>query len=324
MADKKPFYWWLLVCQVLGCRSPNSTLSLPDKAEGIIAKMLKKLFSEPLLHFIFLSLLIFVAYDLLNPPQDDTEVIIVSEGRVAQLANSFRDRWQREASPLELKGAIHGYAVNEMFIREARVLGLDVDDQLIGQRLRKKMNYLLQDLANANLPTDEVLKKFYADNTSKYRSAAQYSFQQVLLSADRGKQGLAEMVLIQQQRIQQGLTPQGDNSMLPSELTLISEDQIARRFGAAFAGTLDKLAPQQWAGPVSSSFGEHFVLITEKQNSGMKTFETVKDEVLSDWQYANNKTFQQDYEQRLLDRYAIVVQGPRVGPAHAKTATTSQ
>ena len=285
--------------------------------------MLRNLFSEPLLHFIFLSSLIFVAYDVLDSRQDDTQVIIVSEGRVAQLSNSFRDRWKREASLQELEGAIHGYAVNEMIIREARALGLDVGDQIIGQRLRSKMNYLLEDLADANQPTDEVLRQFHADNASKYRSAVQYSLQQVLLSADRGEQGLAEMVLIQQQRIQQGLTPQGDNSMLPSELTLIPQDQIARRFGAAFAEALYKFGLQQWSGPVTSAFGEHFVLITEKQISGIEPFETVKDTVLNDWQYDNHKTFQQDYEKRLLDRYAIVVQGPEAGSADTKSKAKS-
>jgi len=61
--------------------------------------MLKKIFSEPLLHFLFLSLLIFVAYDFLNPRQDDQQVIVVSEGRIAQINNSFRDRWKREPLP---------------------------------------------------------------------------------------------------------------------------------------------------------------------------------------------------------------------------------
>jgi hypothetical protein len=138
--------------------------------------MLKNIVAEPLLHFIFLSVLIFVGYDLLNPREDDQQVIFVSEGRVSQVSNSFRDRWQREPSSKELQDAIHRYAVNEMVIREARELGLDVEDQVIGQQLRRKMNYLLEDLAEANPPTDDMLKQFYADNAAKYRSAAQYSF----------------------------------------------------------------------------------------------------------------------------------------------------
>ena len=127
--------------------------------------MLKKIFSEPLLHFLFLSLLIFVAYDFLNPRQDDQQVIVVSEGRIAQINNSFRDRWKREPLPKELQEVIHAYAVNEMFIREAKALSLDVDDQVVDQRLRKKMNYLLEDLADANRPTEEALKQFYANNS---------------------------------------------------------------------------------------------------------------------------------------------------------------
>ena len=54
-----------------------------------------------------------------------------------------------------------------MFIREAKALSLDVDDQVVDQRLRKKMNYLLEDLADANRPTEEALKQFYANNSEK-------------------------------------------------------------------------------------------------------------------------------------------------------------
>lgn len=206
--------------------------------------MLKKIFSEPLLHFLFLSLLIFVAYDFLNPRQDDQQVIVVSEGRIAQINNSFRDRWKREPLPKELQEVIHAYAVNEMFIREAKALSLDVDDQVVDQRLRKKMNYLLEDLADANRPTEEALKQFYANNSEKYRLPAKYSFQQVLLSSDRGEPALSELVVVQEQRIEQGLAPQGDNSMLPSQLKQASTDQIARRFGLVFVEPLADVAKQ--------------------------------------------------------------------------------
>lgn len=139
--------------------------------------MLRKIVSEPLLHFIVLSVLIFVVYEVLNPRQDDQQTVTVSEGRVSQISNSFLERWGRAPSSKELDGAIHVYAVNEMFIREAKGLGLDVDDQAIDQRLRKKMNYLLEDLADANRPTDDVLQQFYADNAAKYLSPTRYSLQ---------------------------------------------------------------------------------------------------------------------------------------------------
>ncbi|MDG1204802.1 MAG: peptidylprolyl isomerase [Pseudomonadales bacterium] len=271
--------------------------------------MLKKIFSEPLLHFIFLSLVIFVAYGFLNPRQDNQQVIVVSEGRVAQISNSFRERWKRDPFPKELDGAIQAYAVNEMFIREAKALSLDADDQVIDQRLRKKMNYLLEDLADANRPTENALKQFYDNNAEKYRLPARYSFQQVLLSADREEPALSKMVLIQKKRIEQGFDPQGDTSMLPRDLTRVSTDQLARRFGGVFVDALADIVTQQWSGPVASAFGQHFVFIIEKESSEIQKFEAVKTAVLSDWQYDNNKNFQKDYEARLLQRYTIVVQG---------------
>ena len=66
-----------------------------------------------------------------------------------------------------MQEVIHAYAVNEMFIREAKALSLDVDDQVVDQRIGKKMNYLLEDLADVNRPTEAALKKFYANNSEK-------------------------------------------------------------------------------------------------------------------------------------------------------------
>ena len=272
--------------------------------------MLKKILTEPLLHFIVISMLFFVAYEALNPQEPDNQVIVVSEGRAAQINKSFITRWNRAPLPTELENAIQGFAINEMYLREARALTLDVDDKVINRRLRQKMEFLLADTAANNEPTDEELKKFYQENSENYSSPLQYSLKQVLLSIDRAEEGLRQSLQQQNQRIQQGMAPEGDSSLLPSEVTLANHDQLARNFGETFANELESLELNQWQGPIKSAFGLHFVFLQARKTAMIKPFDSVKKSVLQDWQYENNKSYQKQYEQQLLERYKVTVQMP--------------
>ena len=132
----------------------------------------------------------------------------------------------------------------------------------------------------------------------------------MLLSADRPDDELSQLVLQQKQRIEQGLPPEGDGSLLPSEVSLGRQQQVARNFGEAFANELESLTLNSWHGPIESGFGLHFVLLQAKTATTIKPFESVRASVLQDWQYENNKIYQEQYEQQLLERYEVTVQMP--------------
>ncbi len=272
--------------------------------------MFKKILTEPLLHFIVISILFFVAYDVLNPQEANEKVIVVSEGRVAQINNSFISSWNRSPLADELDNAIQAFATNEMYLSEARALTLDVDDNVVDRRLRQKMQFLLEEMAANNEPTDEELTSFYQDNSANYSSPPQYSFKQVLISTDRTKEELSQLLLQQNKRVQQGLTPEGDNSLLKREVILASQKQIARDFGEILANELESLKLNQWQGPIESVFGLHFVFLQTKKAATIKPFDSVKKSVLHDWQYKNNKSYQEQYEQKLLKRYKVIVKMP--------------
>lgn len=272
--------------------------------------MLRKIFTEPLLHFIVIAMLFFVAYNTLNPKRFDDQVVVVSEGRVAQINSSFITSWNRAPSPAELEAAIQGFAVNEMYLREARALTLDVDDKVINRRLRQKMEFMLADMASGNEAGNEELRKFYADNPARYRSSPEYSFKQVFISSDRTESELQEYFLKQKKRIQQGLAPEGDNSLLPADVPLTAKAQLTGTFGETFVNSLQDLELQQWQGPVRSDFGFHFAFMRANKTAAIKPFESVRNSVLQDWQYQNNKSFQEQYEQRLSERYKVTVQMP--------------
>jgi len=97
--------------------------------------------------------------------------------------------------------------------------------------------------------------------------------------------------------------------MLPGEIALTSARDVDRVFGPGFAQRIEAFPPGTWAGPVSSSYGLHLVLVHERVEGSLPELAAVRPlverEVL-----AERRTRQLDamYEQ-LLARYRVVIEG---------------
>eukprot|EP01036_Dinobryon_divergens_P056952 gene56952-76045_t len=95
--------------------------------------MVKRLFSEPLIHFALLALLIFAGYYALAPRSGEQapDAIVVTGAKIEQMAAIFAKTWQRPPSVEEMKGLVDDYVKEEIYVREAIALGLDKDDTVI-------------------------------------------------------------------------------------------------------------------------------------------------------------------------------------------------
>jgi hypothetical protein len=148
----------------------------------------RSLTREPLLHVLLLGAALFVAYGWLNPGGVGAAgEIVVSEGRIRNLTESFARTWQRPPTAEELGGLVEDYIREEVLYREGVALGLDRDDTIIRRRLRQKLEFISEDEANAVEPTDADLADYLAKNADSYRVESQLSFTQVFL--DPSKRG---------------------------------------------------------------------------------------------------------------------------------------
>ncbi len=272
--------------------------------------MLITLLKEPLLHFILIALLFFVAYQQLNPSEDNDFTITVSEGRLQLLKNQFTERWKREPLPEELQNSAMLYAINEMYLREAKALAMDKGDTVIDRRLKQKMDYMLEDLAATKVPTEEEMQAFYTDNAERYKSPDVYSFQQVYLSVDRNQAELDQKQADNQALLAAGKSPEGDQTLLPKSIQQQSDFQIERRFGKAFTAKLGYLKLGEWQGPIQSGLGLHYLLITEKTPSALQPLATVKSTVLQDMQYQNRLELVKTFEEKLQEKYTVTIAQP--------------
>jgi hypothetical protein len=146
---------------------------------------MKRLLTEPLLHFLVLGAALFGLFGLVGKKDAEQPAkIVVSGASIENLANNFARTWQRPPSADELRGLVDDYIHDEVFYREGKILGLDRDDIIIRRRLRQKLEFMAEDMSVAE-PTDEQLAAYMAANSERFRSEDRVTFSHVYLSAAR-------------------------------------------------------------------------------------------------------------------------------------------
>ncbi|WP_295802656.1 peptidylprolyl isomerase [uncultured Microbulbifer sp.] len=274
---------------------------------------------DPLCHFALLGGLLFGLNSLFQNDTPDTDEIVVSENRIEHIANIFQRGWQRPPDASELRGLVDDFVREEVLYREAVRLGLDQDDTVIRRRLRMKMEYLAKDLVNAIEPGDPVLEAYYQKNLAQYARPARYSFEQIYFNSDRRPE-VAEDARLVLAKLASGDDPRelGDSNLLQHSYQDISAERIDRLFGSSFVLQLAELEPGQWQGPVTSAYGEHLVRISAQQPASTAPFASVRDEVLRDWQLAEQKRILETQYQTLRKNYRVTIAdiaGIELGPA---------
>ena len=240
---------------------------------------------------------------------------MISEARVEALAESFARTWMRPPTPEELRGLVDDYVAEEVFYREAIAMGLDQDDTVIRRRLRQKMEFISQGIAEAAVPTDAELQAYLDGHADRFVSPAEVTFRQVYLSHERRGDRVradAERLL---RELQAGRGPAdpaeaGDPTLLPSTMEAASPQATANTFGQEFAVQLDEAPLGQWFGPIESGFGLHLVRVDERVADRTPTLAEIRPIVLREWQAEERSRQNAAFLETLMRKYEIRVEGP--------------
>ena len=285
--------------------------------------LIRRLLREPLLHFLLIGAVLFVLYGALNRGRSDApRDIVISEARVEAIAESFATVWMRPPTAAELKGLIDDYVAEEVYYREAIAMGLDQDDTVIRRRLRQKMEFISDGIADSTEPTDALLQEYLEQNPGKFAQPAALTFRQVYLSAERRGDRVradAEKLLAE---LQAGTDPAeaGDPTLLPATMEAASPQAIASAFGEGFARQVDEAPVGQWAGPIESSFGLHLVRVDERTAGAAPTLAEIRPIVLREWQADTRRRHNISFLTTLRGKYDVRVEGPAAGLFESSTA----
>jgi PPIC-type PPIASE domain len=285
--------------------------------------LIGRLLREPLLQFLALGAMLFALYGLAGKRSADApERIVVSASRIANLADGFARTWRRPPSEQELQGLIEDYIRDEVFYREGRAAGLERDDLVIRRRVRQKMEFLAEDMSAAE-PSDEQLAAYLAANPERFRTEDRITFHQVFLSATRRANTLesdSKQVASVLGRADGAVdaTALGDPFLLGDEFRSVSPSNLTSIFGEYFSKRIAAMETGRWQGPISTGFGQHFVLISERISGGSPALDAVRPAVRREWANAQRLEAEQKLYASLRGRYEIVVETPSTKAASAE------
>ena len=295
---------------------------------------MKSILREPLLHFLAIgaALFLFFHFSSGGSAGPGSTRIVISTGQIAHLEAGFARTWSRPPSEAELKGLIDEWVREEIAVREAMAAGLDRDDSVMRRRLRQKLEFLIEDSAEASPPTDDELKAWLAQHADEYRSEPRVAFRQVFVSRDRrGAAAEADAAAILKRLTAEGSSARianlGDATMLPADFELAPLRDVDRTFGAGFARQLEAAEPGKWSGPIRSGYGLHLVLVRERVEGASPNLEALRPVARREVLAERRKRELAAMYDRLLEKYTVVIERPAApqvpasGPAPAKAGS---
>jgi hypothetical protein len=271
------------------------------------------LLREPLLQFLVLGAILFGLFHLVDREKAEAPArIVISSARIANLADGFARTWRRPPGKEELQGLVDDYIRDEVFYREGRAAGLDRDDVIIRRRVRQKMEFLAEDMS-APEPSEAQLVAYLKANPERFRTEDRLTFQQVFLSAARRGRAIdddSKQVANALDRAEAAVdkTALGDPFLLGEEFQAVSQSEVASLFGESFAKQISVMEPGRWQGPISSSFGQHFVNIGERISGILPPLDAVRETVRREWSNARRLEAERKLYGSLRERYEIVVE----------------
>ena len=267
---------------------------------------------EPLVRFLLIGAVLFLLFEWVGDGGEQRR-IVVTRGQIEHLAQSFEVVWLRPPTDEELKGLVDDYLREEVAIREAMAMGLDRDDTVIRRRLRQKLEFMVEDRAEAHPPTDEDLELWLEKHEESFRSEPRISFRQVYVSRDRrgeNADAFAREILDDLSRAgaEASIEALGDPLILPREVSLSPQSDVSRIFGEDFAAKVLALDPLRWMGPIESGYGLHLVWVSERADGRLPALAEVRDAVERELLAARRKAELDATYERLLSEYTVVVE----------------
>jgi len=269
---------------------------------------MKNLFKEPLFHFLLLGGLLFALYGLVNRSTDDESTILIDDFDMNNIIASWEMQWKRLPTDEELKNLIQQNIKQEIFYQEALKLKLDHNDEIIKRRLAQKMQFLSNDLASINEPTKEELEKYYDKHFENYLTPYFFSFYQIAFSPDNRENAKQDAEIMMTQIGDDSfeeIKSKGDVLPFPFYFQNTDADDLNRQLGINFSESLERIETGSWFGPVQSGFGYHLIYLTEKTGPQIPDIDSVKNDLLRDMEYDNQRNLNDLIFEELKKNYSI-------------------
>ena len=271
---------------------------------------IRTLLGEPMLHFLLIGIVLFATYRWMTPGDDARGNIVITQGVVDDLVSQHVAARGREPTATELTHLIESYVHDEILYREGMRLGLDRDDIVVKRRVRQKIEVIAEESASTRAPTDADLSDYLARNQARFLQPAVLTFEQVFLGESTSNPRVLPAAAVTLEALRNGTDPGrlGKATLLPRWTTDTPADLVARGFGASFAAALEKMPIGEWAGPIDSSFGAHYVRVSDRTPTVLPPLAAVHDQVMREWENERRQRARDDAYVEMRRRYDVSIE----------------
>jgi PPIC-type PPIASE domain len=271
---------------------------------------IRKLLGEPMLHFLLIGIALFGAYRWIAPGDSGGRRIVITQGVVDDLVTQHVAARGREPSTTELNHLIESYVRDEILYREGVKLGLERDDIVVKRRVRQKIELIEEEDASTRTPTDADLSAYLAANQARFVQPAILTFEQVFLGQSTSGPEVVRAVAVTRAALRNGTDADelGMRTLLPHRITQTPADLVARDFGASFAAALEKVPIGDWAGPIESSFGAHYVRVSARTPAAAPELAAVRDQVVREWENDRRQRARNDAYTKMRRGYEVSIE----------------
>jgi parvulin-like peptidyl-prolyl isomerase len=284
---------------------------------------MRRILREPLLHFLLLGALLFVAYAWVDREGSRApDAIVVRAERVRGLAEQFRRTWQRQPTDQETDSLIQTFVREEVMYREGLSMGLDRDDPIIRRRVQQKLEFI-GDGSAPSAPTDEELQSWLDGHVALYAVPPRYTLRQIYFDPGR-HDDMTTLIMRARVALAEGRAAGGDSTPLPEQLTDADTSDIERVFGIEFARGLAALPVGSWEGPIPSGFGVHLVQIQARGEAQTPKLADVRAQAERDWLHDRSHKSMEAFYQRLRQRYTVTIESDAVSGDAAVAAANAR
>lgn len=267
----------------------------------------RKLLGEPMLHFLLIGIALFGAYRWMAPGDSGGRRIVITQGVVDDLVTQHVAARGREPSAVELNHLIESYVREEILYREGVRLGLDRDDIVVKRRVRQKIEMIAEEDASTRAPTDADLSAYLVANQARFLQPAIITFEQVFIGESTSGPRTVHAVAVTREALRKGADSEelGQPTLLPHRMTRTPADLVARDFGASFAAALEKVPVGEWVGPIDSSFGAHYVRVSDRTPAVAPQLVAVRDQVVREWENERRQRARNDAYAKMRGEYQV-------------------
>jgi hypothetical protein len=231
---------------------------------------------EPLLHFVILGALLFVADHYIISQRGDPRVIVVDARVDKEARDLFKASRGREPSKDELYALRRVWLDNEVLYREGLSMQLDRGDPAIRERVIFKALSVID--AGTKLPpyTDESLRTWFENHRAKYDEPARFDFQEAVLAGEHSEAAVRTFVTA----LNAGAP--GDAQAGLRMFKDRPRDNLEQSYGSEFVAALEVTPKGTWQA-LPTRDGLRIVRLETISAPRPADFERLRGVVLQDW-----------------------------------------